>query len=122
MTGTDDPPLRGAGVAGEEQTQKSAPPRPVRDSDTPRPSAKLCRLVNIALRALGGVPERQRVGHFLTTAERWRRRAEELRAVAEGMTDPQARGAVLRMANGYERLAEHCEIGARNADSKRREG
>ena len=115
MTGTDDPPLRGAGVAGEEQTQKSAPPRPVRDSDTPR-------LVNIALRALGGVPERQRVGHFLTTAERWRRRAEELRAVAEGMTDPQARGAVLRMANGYERLAEHCEIGARNADSKRREG
>ena len=62
------------------------------------------------------------MGHFLTTAERWRKRAEELRGVAEGIADPEARRSVLRMANGYELLAEHCELGVRTPDSERGEG
>jgi hypothetical protein len=39
----------------------------------------------------------------------WRDRAEEARAVAETMTDRQAKRAMLQIAQGYERLAERTE-------------
>ena len=35
----------------------------------------------------------------------WRSRAEEARAIAEEMTDLEARAAMLRIADGYDRLA-----------------
>jgi hypothetical protein len=46
---------------------------------------------------------------------RWWALAAEARAVAGEMTDPQARQIMLRIAEGYERLARRAE--ARNKSS-----
>jgi hypothetical protein len=43
------------------------------------------------------------------TPEYWRNRAEEVRTRAEGMTDPQARNTLLRIAQDYEMLAKRAE-------------
>ena len=47
---------------------------------------------------------------------RWWALAAEARAVASEMTDPQARQIMLKIAEGYERLARRAE--ARNKGSK----
>ena len=41
----------------------------------------------------------------IDTAERWCARAEEARTLAEIMTDPDAKRAMLRVAQNYDRLA-----------------
>jgi hypothetical protein len=46
--------------------------------------------------------------------EHWRKRAQEARALAESITDGPARAAMLKIADGYDKLAEraaHREIG-----------
>jgi hypothetical protein len=40
---------------------------------------------------------------------RWMALAAEARAVADEMTDPQARQVMLKIAEGYERLARRAE-------------
>jgi hypothetical protein len=40
---------------------------------------------------------------------RWRQLAEDARAVAEQMKDPVARKMMMRVVEGYERLAEHAK-------------
>jgi hypothetical protein len=41
--------------------------------------------------------------------EPWRKRADELRAAAEGMRDPVARHSLLRLANDYDLLAKRSQ-------------
>jgi hypothetical protein len=41
--------------------------------------------------------------------EPWRKRAEELRAVAEGMKNPATRLTLLRLADDYDLLAQRSE-------------
>jgi hypothetical protein len=43
-------------------------------------------------------------------AARWRVLAEDARAAAEEMTDPQARLILLTIARAYERLAERADM------------
>ena len=45
-------------------------------------------------------------------ARQWRDRAEEMRAVADGMQSEQNRGVALRLAADYDRLAMHAECRA----------
>jgi hypothetical protein len=55
----------------------------------------------------------------LTRVQRWRAKADELRAVADTFHDAVARDALLEMAHGYERLAhrlEAREIGGQGRD------
>ena len=40
--------------------------------------------------------------------EHWRQRAEQMRALAAEMGDPQARQGMLQLAQDYERLAERA--------------
>jgi len=46
-------------------------------------------------------------------AKQWRLKAEECRAVAEQMTNPQGRLSFCRMAETYDRLADDYEARAR---------
>ena len=43
------------------------------------------------------------------SAERYRKRAEELRAIAQTMKDASARGSLLEIAEDYERMARSRE-------------
>ena len=43
------------------------------------------------------------------TAKHWDDRAEEARVVAEGMTDPEAKRAMLIVAENYEKIARRAE-------------
>ena len=45
----------------------------------------------------------------LTQVERWRAKADELRAVADTLKNAVARDDLLQMADGYDRLAEDIE-------------
>ena len=47
-------------------------------------------------------------------SEHWRTRAQEARALAEGMTDPDAQRMMMRIANDYEKIADRAEQLARN--------
>jgi hypothetical protein len=49
--------------------------------------------------------------------ERWRQRAEELRAIAEAMTDPAARESLLRSVADYLRLADRSEARRREREA-----
>jgi hypothetical protein len=41
--------------------------------------------------------------------QHWRARADEARAMAEKITDPQAKAAMLEIARNYEHIAERAE-------------
>ena len=45
--------------------------------------------------------------------EYWRGRAEEARTVADGMHDPEARSVMLKVAQGYDNLADRAEKSAK---------
>jgi hypothetical protein len=47
--------------------------------------------------------------HFINEPEHWRRRAEEARTLADQMSDPQSKQAMLRIATDYDRLATRAE-------------
>jgi len=49
------------------------------------------------------------MGDILGEVERWRLKADELRATAEMLTNEVARDSLLEMADGYDRLADHME-------------
>ena len=46
---------------------------------------------------------------FIHDPEHWRQRAEEARAVADQIADPEARQMMLKIADDYERLAKRAE-------------
>jgi hypothetical protein len=48
--------------------------------------------------------------------DRWRERAEEVRSIADQLTDPEARRVMLEIAAGYERLARRADL--RNTNKK----
>jgi hypothetical protein len=47
--------------------------------------------------------------HILDDPDHWHGRAKEARALAEQMSDPAAKAAMLRIAGDYERIAQHAE-------------
>jgi hypothetical protein len=47
--------------------------------------------------------------HDLENSAQWRLRAEEMRTVADEMTDPTNQATARRLADDYDRLAEHAE-------------
>ena len=56
------------------------------------------------------------MGDILSEVQRWRLKAEELRATADMLTNEVARDSLLEMAEGYDRLADHME----DLEAKRR--
>ncbi len=50
--------------------------------------------------------------------EQWRRRAEEIRTVAENFVVPSAKDTMLKLARTYERLAGDLERRLRQSDEK----
>jgi hypothetical protein len=47
--------------------------------------------------------------HIVADGTRWRMRGEEMRTLAEEALDPSIRTMMLRMAAGYDRLAQHAD-------------
>ena len=45
---------------------------------------------------------------LLNDPKHWRERAEEARSIADQVSDPEAKRTMLRIADDYERLAEHA--------------
>ena len=56
---------------------------------------------------------------FINDPAHWRQRAEEARSVAEQMTEPQSKEAMLRIAKDYERLAERAAQRAKGSKQPR---
>jgi hypothetical protein len=54
-------------------------------------------------------------GSILDDPEHWRGRAEEARTVAEQLTDPIAKAMMLRIAEDYDRIADHAQQRASGA-------
>lgn len=50
-----------------------------------------------------------RLNDLLKDIEFWRARAEQTRALAQQIDDPEARAILLRIAAEYEQLANHAE-------------
>lgn len=53
--------------------------------------------------------------------ERWRKRAEKLRAIAADVADPNLRARLFRIADGYDVLAGRAEQRAQSAGERRPE-
>jgi predicted secreted protein len=51
--------------------------------------------------------------------ERWRKRAEKLRAIAVEIADPNLRARLFRIADGYDVLAERAEQRTQSAGERR---
>lgn len=51
----------------------------------------------------------------------WRERAEEARAIAEGLDDPECVRIMLRIAEGYDQVADRAQIAERAACLKPRQ-
>lgn len=49
------------------------------------------------------------MGDILGEVQRWRLKADELRATAETLTNAVARDSLQEMADGYDQLADHME-------------
>jgi hypothetical protein len=49
------------------------------------------------------------MGDILSEVQRWRAKADELRAAAENVSNAVAKDSLLEMADGYVRLADHME-------------
>jgi hypothetical protein len=49
------------------------------------------------------------MGDILSEVQRWRLKAEQLRAAAETLTNAVARDSLQEMADGYDRLASQME-------------
>jgi len=49
------------------------------------------------------------MGDILSEVQRWRLKAEELRAAAENLSNAVARDSLQEMADGYDRLANKLE-------------
>jgi|HubBroStandDraft_6_1064221.scaffolds.fasta_scaffold2240044_1 hypothetical protein len=47
--------------------------------------------------------------HFVNNADHWRRRAAEMRALAEDVKDMVARARMLRVADDYDKLAARAD-------------
>jgi len=46
---------------------------------------------------------------ILDNAEHWLTRAEEARSIADKLSDPESKRTILRIADDYDRLAEHAQ-------------
>jgi hypothetical protein len=55
---------------------------------------------------------------LMNNAQHWRDRAEEARANAEQMNDPEAKRQMYEIAGGHERLAQRAEQRLREANKK----
>ena len=55
----------------------------------------------------------------LDNPKHWRERAEEARSIAEQLSDPDAKRMMLRIADDYERLAQHAERRAASLPASR---
>ena len=60
------------------------------------------------LEIAGAILMGRRMSH-INDPKHWRYRAEEARAMAESMTDPEAKQLMLNVAADYERLAKRAE-------------
>ncbi len=49
---------------------------------------------------------------LINDPDHWRQRAQEARAIADQLADAAAKGTMLKIADGYEHLAERAEARA----------